>query len=49
MAEGSKWILPLELLENSPSRADGVTSEEEKTKGYKSAWFMEVFGESIGR
>ena len=49
MAEGIKWILPLELLENSPSRADGLSAYEEKIRGFKTTWFMEEFGKSIGR
>lgn len=49
MSDERSWILPKELLENSPSRADGISLEQEKSYRFKTTWFMEEFGHSMGK
>ena len=50
MADEYSWILPKEMLgDASPSRKDLVSTKEEKVLRFKTTWFMEEFGQSIGR
>ena len=49
MSDEHSWILPQEMLDNSPSRRDGVSLNDEKMYRFKTTWFMEEFGQSMGR
>lgn len=49
MNEQQDWILPKELLINSPSRNHGVSIKEEKILRFKTTWFLEEMGMSISR
>jgi len=46
-ASDSAWLLPPQILENSPSRADAVREEDEKTYRRRTAIFMERAGEFL--
>ena len=43
-ASENAWLLPPHILENSPSRADAVGKEDEKTYRRRTAIFMEQAG-----
>lgn len=41
------WIIPKDMLENTPSRRDGYSENVERQYRYKSAWFIEVLGKEL--
>lgn len=44
---GSTWLLPPELLEQSPSRQDKVSDEEERKYRRRTVMFMETFQKQV--
>jgi len=43
----SSWLLPAEVLKDSPSRSDGVSEDLERTYRRKTIIFMEEIGELV--
>jgi len=43
----SDWILPAELLEETPSRRDGISRELEKEYRNKSTYFIETLAKEL--
>ena len=44
----SDWNkIPMEFLEDTPSRRDGITKEAERSYRNKSTWFIELLGKEL--
>jgi hypothetical protein len=41
------WIFPKNALVNSPSRADGISENSEKSSRAKTCWFIEMLGKEL--
>ena len=39
--------MPMEFLEDTPSRRDGITKEAERSYRNKSTWFIEALGKEL--
>ena len=41
------WILPSEMLDDTPSRRDGYSVEVERQHRNKTTWFIEILGKEL--
>ena len=43
----SDWIFTDDILQNTPSRKDGISLEQEKLYRFRTAWFIEELGREM--
>ena len=43
----SRWFLPLEQIQNSPSRRDGISADQELSFRQKAAYLIQDMGQKL--